>query len=946
MFCTRALLAATLVAAAAIPSFAQTGSGRLIGVVTDAQKAALPGVTIVATSPALIGTQTAVSEADGRYQFPSLPPGRYVLDFELSGFQKVKRENIVLALGQTLSVDIAMAIATLEESVTVTAESPVVDVTSTKVGSEFNAEKLAAIPSATDIWATLSQAPGVRMRGFDVGGSHKSQQSGYESFGVRSQNRVVTDGVDTTEGAGGAGIYQDFFAHEEVSVSAAGGDVTMMTPGAAVFSTIKSGGNDFRSFNNITYEPGGFVGDNIDAETAERGFTGQPNLLFWEGHTDLGGPIKRDKLWFYTAYNHFKIDKAISGVSREFTDLGLFDNFTVKGTYRASEKDTVIGYYQWARKQKPSRGLSNTTPAESILAQDSASWMYNGQWQRVWTNRFFSDVKVGLFGFGWPMVPAVDWHTNPPRTDTGTGVNSGAGVGPFTFDRNKPQVNATMSYFLPTTSGGSHDIKFGIEWQDDQSKFGENGASGPIQYRDRNGAVDVIRMYDYGDNADFGTGWTGADDRNMRVSAFFQDRWGINSKVSLTLGVRMDRQRPHYQDSIRTPTLTEIFSDYTSPATTLLTSTKVVPRIGVSYSPTDDGRTVIKGFYGRYYYNFADRMDNLNPGGTNSRDYRFLDPNGNLIYDGPQELGALLASSGGTSTTLDPNLRTPYADEFDLSFERQFWGESSGRVAYVRKMTHDEFTTVNILRVGQFSVPTTVTVTERDYVNGVTGQTTLNVFDIPASLRGQVQNQVTNIPNTVGGGDDVFDTISLGFNKRFPGGLFFQSSFDYQWRDELRRGDSASTSPLTADPIATGYNANGESYPTIANRQNSTNWSARFLGRYVFPYEIGFGTNVRVQSGWPYARRLSFSLPNAGTATVFAEDIDNNRSDTVTIVDFRADKSFRIADRYRISFLLDLFNAFNSNAVTNFNLSNGSRFNQIIATLDPRTLQLAARFEF
>ncbi|MGE3492998.1 MAG: TonB-dependent receptor, partial [Vicinamibacterales bacterium] len=848
-------------------------------------------------------------------------------------------------LGQTLNVDQGLQLATLEETVTVTGEAPIVDVSSTKVGSEFNAEKLAAIPSATDLWATLGQAPGVRMRGFDVGGSHKSQQSGYESFGIRGQNRVVTEGVDTTEGTGGAGIYQDFFAHEEVSVSAAGGDVTMMSPGSAVFSTIKGGGNTFKSFNNLTWEDGSFVGDNIDAETAERGFTGQPNLLFYEAHTDLGGPIKRDKVWFYVAYNHFKIDKAISGVSREFTDLGVFDNFTTKGTWKASSKDTVIGYYQWARKQKPLRGLSSTTPATSILAQDSKSWMYNAQWQRVWTNRFFTDMKVGVFGFGWPGSPAVDWHTDPPRQDTGTGVVAGAGWTPFTFDRNKPQVNLTASYFLPEKAG-SHDFKFGLEWQDDQSKFGDNSASGPLRYLDLNGAVDRIYLTDLGDNGTFGTDWTGADDRNKRLALFFQDRWALNSKVSLTLGVRMDRQQPYYVNSVRKPLLTEIFSAQTVPGKTLLTSTKVVPRVGVSISPTDDGRTVIKAFYGRYYFNFADRMSNLNPGGTNTRTYRFLDQNGNMLYDGPSELGTLLASSGGSSTQLDPDLRTPYADEMDLSFERQFWGESSVRVAYVRKQQRDEFATLNTVRVGNFTVPRTVTVNLQDYVNGVTGQTTLNVFDIPDSLKGQVSNIVTNIPDTVGGGDYNFDTISVGFNKRFPNGLFFQSSFDYQWRDELRRGDSASTSPLTADPIATGYNANGESYPTVSNRQKSTNWSARFLGRYVFPYEVGFGTNVRMQSGWPYARRISYSLPNAGTATVFQENIDNNRSDTVAIVDLRLDKSFTMGGRYKFSVLADLFNALNSNQVTNFNLSNGSRFNQIIATLDPRTFQLAFRFEF
>jgi hypothetical protein len=421
MTIARSLFALAVLAAFALPAEAQD-QGRLTGIVTDAQGAILPGVTVTATSPALIGTQTAVTETDGRFRFPSLPPGRYALTYELGGFQTKRREGIVLALGQTLNVDIDLALAALQETVTVTAASPVVDVTSTKIGSEFSSDKLAAIPSATDIWATLGQAPGVRMLGFDVGGSHKSQQVGYESFGVRNQNRVMTDGVDTTEGTGGAGFYQDFYAHEEITVSAAGGDVQMMTPGSAVFSTIKSGGNDFKTLQHLTWQDGGFVGDNIDKDTAERGFTGQPNLIFWEGHSDIGGPIVRDRLWFYGAYNHFKIDKVISGVAEEFSDLGVFDNATGKLTWKASGKDTVIGYYQWGRKYKPRRGLSNVTGPDSILAQDSRSWMYNGQWQRVWTNRLFVDTKVGLFGFGWPMAPAVPFDSNPPREDTGTGV--------------------------------------------------------------------------------------------------------------------------------------------------------------------------------------------------------------------------------------------------------------------------------------------------------------------------------------------------------------------------------------------------------------------------------------------------------------------------------------------------------------------------------------------
>src|SRR6185436_2244834 len=325
------LLAAMFAASA--PAWAQIDQGRLVGTVTDAQGGVLPGVTVTAKSPALIGVRTTVTEADGKYSIASIPSGEYELTFELSGFQAFKRPGIILGLGKILTVDGQMQVASLQESVTVTGASPVVDMQSSKVGTDFTTDKLVGVPTATDVWAVLGQASGVRMNGFDVGGSHKSQQSGYESFGIRNQNRVLNDGVDTTEGTGGAGFYADFFSNEEVAVSAAGGDVEMNAPGSAVVNTIKSGGNTFKMLNNLTYQQESWVGDNTSAELTKRGYTGQPNIKFWEGHTDIGGPIKRDKVWFFGAYNHFKIDKQISGVPRNIaTDLGVFDNYVTKET--------------------------------------------------------------------------------------------------------------------------------------------------------------------------------------------------------------------------------------------------------------------------------------------------------------------------------------------------------------------------------------------------------------------------------------------------------------------------------------------------------------------------------------------------------------------------------------------------------------------------------------
>jgi len=931
----------------ASPSRAQQTSN-LTGVVTDAQGATMPGVTVTAASPALIGTQTVVTEPNGTYRFATVPPGSYTLTFELSGFQTLKRANIVLALGQTLTVDAQLQVQSLQESVTVTAASPVVDMQTTSMGSTLTTEKLIGVPSATDLWSALARAPGVRMQGYDVGGSHKSEQSGYEAFGVRGQARVVTEGVDTTEGSGGAGFYQDYYAQNEIAVSAAGQDVTMNTPGAAVISTIKSGGNEFKSLVHASFEPKSWIANNIDDATRARGFTGVPNNKFWEFHPDLGGPIVKDKLWFFVAYNHFTIDEDITGVPHDrATYQGYYNNYTTKETYKATEKDTIIGYYQLGKLRTPNRNLSALTSPDSTVTQSSATHMYNGKWQRIWSNRLFSELNVGDFGYHFPEAPLVDFQTNPPRIDQSTGVQTGsawaaAGAnGPFIIERNKPQIFATVTYFLPSNIG-SHDIKAGLEWFDDAQLNESTGQSGVIYYQDLNGRPDQVQLFNMGTFSTLGTSWTGADNRNRREALFLQDRWAANTRITITAGVRYDRQRPYYESSKSAPVLSDIFPSVTTPGATLLVRNSVAPRVGVSWDLQGDGKAAVKAFYGRYYNNMAQDLANLNPGGVNSRTYKFIDLNGNGLYDGQSELGNLVATTGGTTTALDTNVKVPYTDEIDLSYQRQFWGESSIRAAYVRKMVRNLYTTFNIAREGQFTVPFSTTVNLTSVGGGSQGSQTFNLVDIPSSLRGVVHNEFTNIPDSVGGGSSNYDTMEVAFNKRFSGSLFIDASFDYLRRDELRQ-NSASTNPFSTDPLGINYFQNVN--PAVPNRQTSSNWQFHMSGRYELPLGIGVGGNVQVQSGWPYARLITVSLPNAGTQTFFQENIGNNRSDTVPLVGLRADKAVHF-DTHKILFMFDIFNTLNSNAVTNFALANGSSYNKIIATLQPRTIQIGARLDF
>ena len=178
----------------AVPSSAQEFRGRLNGTVSDNTGAVLPGVTVTVSSPALIQPQVQVTSEQGDYRFLALPPGVYEVAFELAGFQTIKREGVRVIINQTLTVDQQLQVATLQETVTVTGASPIVDTSTTQLGTNFTKELLTEIPNARDVWAAMAQAPGIQMTGFDVGGSNTGTQTGFLSYGFDTQNQTGSKG--------------------------------------------------------------------------------------------------------------------------------------------------------------------------------------------------------------------------------------------------------------------------------------------------------------------------------------------------------------------------------------------------------------------------------------------------------------------------------------------------------------------------------------------------------------------------------------------------------------------------------------------------------------------------------------------------------------------------------------------------------------------------------
>ncbi|HXV64809.1 MAG TPA: hypothetical protein VEK15_29190, partial [Vicinamibacteria bacterium] len=670
-------------------------------------------------------------------------------------------------------------------------------------------------------------------------------------------------------------------------------------------------------------------------------------------------------LWFFGAYNHFKVDDIISGQDPNVaTDIALFDMYSAKLNWQISQKDQFIGYSQWAWKGKPYRGLTLSIPAESIRAQDSWTWLHKGEWQRVWNDRVFTNVFVGHFGFGWPMVPAVDPASRPARVDQATDQQRGAGWQPFTWYRYKPQSTGQVSWYVPAAAG-SHDFKFGWDWQIDSSQFGWNTNSGSVRYRDNSNLGPALPTYAdpafdpslpanantrYNartDEIDFFNTPTLNDDRNMHTDFYAQDTWTVNNRVTLTLGARFGRQRAYYLGSTQSPELTDFFSPVTVDGQTVETWNNIAPRLGVTIDVSGEGRTVAKGYYGRYYGNVGTGLSFANPAGQQQLRYKLNDLNGNGFYDGQQELGAFVDCFGvcgeGGATPVVPGTELMYSDEFSFSLEHELMADSSVRFSYVRKQTRnnwqtDSLYTLNIARATE-NLTQPVTTTCNNCPGSFNG-TTLNLRTLPEG----VPTSEVVYANAPGDTDGNYDTIQFAYRRRFRGGWFINGNFDYQWRSEMRSPNAESRSNLTTDPIGSTW------YPeyntAVSLIQDTNNWGFGITSRYELGNGMGIAGNWRVNSGYLWAPIHRVNLPRVGTQPFFLEDIKNNRSDGVSQVDLRFDKSFSFGYNTRLTVMADLYNVFNSNPETNFIVRTGSSFNNIVEWLNGRSFKIGARFQF
>jgi hypothetical protein len=928
------LIAASLLVVIASDAAAQTvtaTTGAINGTVSDATKAVLPGVTVTLSGPSLMGTQSAVTDQAGVYRFSAVPPGDYNVSFELSGFGPVKREGVHIGVGFTATVNGEMSPGTVTENVTVSGASPVVDITAAEVTTHFDQEKLASLPGSRDFWAVVAQTPAVAMAKMDVGGNGALNQQSYTAYGLNSttgMNRNEVEGI-RVGAANGANdnYYSDFGSFAEIAVKATGNSAAMSVPGTLGQYVSKSGGNAYHGNVYADYQSDRLEAKNIDELQIAAGVAGGPGLdvrdvnrmaRFRDFNADLGGFIKKDRLWWYGAYRYTSTGQRyvwlLDGVAPQDAPVE-----TAKFTYNLTPRQKLIGYVQHENvTQADYFNAGSSLPFETGDALPRAIFpvtVWKAEYNAVLSNALYFEVRTGAYLSGFATFSK---SAAPRIADTGAntvqGGNSSTGL-----TRNRPQINGSLSYFK-SGWGGHHTLKVGGEYMVDHliAPFDGYGNVCNCISTLNNSSPTQVQIY-------LGTNVSKND--LATAGGYVDDTWQINRRLTASLGVRLDR----YQPSL--PAQNGPTGQLFPALDNFVTWNNWGPRLGASVDLTGDGKTVVKAHYGQFYLypgvNFTSAF-NPNPSGW-SQTYRWTsDPNRNGRWD-PGEEGALTSSSGGTtSTALDSGIKNTYVRQTTVYLEREVAANVGLRTGFVWNGRRQSYGTVNVNRpLTAYSVPVSIVDPGPDGRVGTSDDgaalTALNLSAGFASV--PVLNTTENLPNM----DGDYYTVEVTATKRQTGRWSLLASYANTWSREGALGTGTAFTPNSLINAPDGLNT-------------FTNWQAKVSGTVDLPRDVRVVPILRHQSGSPFARTFTQVL-NYGNATIKAESLDAERTPNVTLFDLRTEKSVRLPRGRAIGFF-DVYNVFNTNAEQTLTTTSGGSWLRPTAITGPRIARIGLRIEW
>jgi outer membrane receptor protein involved in Fe transport len=921
LFFTLMVVAAIAVATAS----AQTSTGGLRGFVKDDTGGVLAGVTVEATSPSRIGgAAVEVTDGQGLYRFENLPLGEYVLTFTLQGFGTTRREAIRVEVGRTIQLDMQMKVGNVEQSIVVTGESPVVDAVHSGITSNFNQEMLQNIPSSRQSYFDIvTYTPAVRI-------NQVPNDSRFIIFGSSSdQNQFQYDGVDISAVSnGGVWDFPSPDIMQEVQVNAVGASAEFHDfQGGVVNIVTKSGSNSYRGSGSFYIIPPGLVGNNTPNEQF-------PYKVHYnqQGTFEIGGPIAKDRAWFYG------ILPAQRGLT---TGVGVDPNLDkqggvsykpfAKGTVRLGPHDNLnVGFNN--NMFCCGATASRTAPLITQTVEHGHNPVLTSQYTHTFGSATLFEARAGGIYIRDNFTPVSDDFVTPGRTDQATGFSvANALTGSKQF-HNRTTIDASLSHSASDFLKGSHDFKFGVQTAYATQRTVSIRFSN-VSYTDLNSAPYLATFQDP----------AASGGRIRSGGGYIQDNWSFNDRITLNLGFRYDNIRGDIPELSAGATLDGISGDasfevpntITYPAVEdLISFNSWSPRLGITLRADKSGKTVVKANYGRFFGKLATGMFNsMSPGATPQTTLRYNPVT--RAYDIPFSV-----VDNRINFSVNDGLNNQYTDQLFIGVERQLLANMGVNVSFIWKEESD-FIRLQDVR-GSYA--------ERAIVDTFEGRTfPLTVFNLTSSQASRLF-QVVNRNDF----DQSFKSVVVELNKRFSDS--WQSQGSYTWQDSEAFGGGSVTGSTQQDfsnlSSTTGFGRDpNDSINAFGPTATNSTHSVKLSTTYRAPMDFNLGMRYSYESGRPYGRLIIVRGLGQGNVTMLAEERGAYALPDVNDFQIRIDKDFALTASQRVRFSVDFFNIFNSD--TTLTLRNNSSqvtattpWAQTLSIVRPRTVQFGVRYQF
>jgi hypothetical protein len=959
---TLVVLATLALASPVAAQFVSTAS--VEGAVTDESGAALPGVTVTLSSPALQTPQlTEATNAQGRYRFTNLPGGIYQVRFELAGFQTYVRGELQIGAGFAAKVDATMKLGTLEETVTVSGASPVVDVTTTSGAQTLTPEQVNQLIPGSRMYGDMARlVPGlVATSAPNIGRLGLGSSGGFNAYGDGGL-QVLIDGFEIR-----SNTYPDWSSAAEVDIKSFGNSADIAESGSVWNLVSKSGGNQFHGRLAEQYINDAFQANNLDDELRSQGLSFTDSVIhFSDFSSDLGGKIIRDKLWFYGNFRDRRNKRSVAGLAAEPGADGVYGtgdetpyypvvwtmNWTGKLSYQPTPNHQLVGFV--ARDYsvndggaQSSRAAQRFIPYESATFQRYPVLNWRGEYRWTLRDNMLFNLQSGRMGYTviYNATPADHSNRNlTARWDRESGIFTGGSIGPGGNYAEAIRPNYTWTTqgnltFMPRDfGGGGHEFKIGFRlwFREGHTDVPDRPAGNYLLVYDRVGGVAhqpvEITTYNFP---------VFPKNRQNSFSGYINDRWQVGGRLTMNLGVRFDFDKPWVPEQTKTQ------GQFGNAGTFARFDSNVwkdiVPRFGVAYDLTGDGKTVLKGTYGIYNTGQSEAFaQRYNQNAVYQAQYRWRDLNRNDNYD-PGEVNLdvngpdFISTTSAANNIFNPDLERPQQHEVTMVFDRELRENMAARFAYVYKRNVGEVAVYNVLRPYEvYNIP----IQRRDpgpdgILNNADDGGTVTIYDYDPAYRGAafVGNYELNRPS---GRTDFYNTIEFTLNRRMTARWGASTSFtmtkNHRW--------------LTAVPAS----PNDDYFPL----DETWVWGYKINGNYRFPYDIMFSGVFDIQPGVLGQRTNVFRAadPDGGTplrqlstVTLRLEPYGTQEGPVRASANVRLSKFFTLP-KGRLQLTLDALNAFNTNTFWAMNFASGPTFGYGTAFTSPRALQFGAAYEF